>query len=201
MVVTQLKIIEKKEPILFVLHDKEGDWQFLTDDKYSDMDQVVELPLNDIIRMDSSIAQIAELTKGWKAVRTSTSLPWTTSLYDQKELVNNQSSTQRVPRDTIYNYVINIRTNDSGYVHGISISMWYDNTITYKGLSNYDENKLFFGYDSTILGFDKVYITPYKVGITKLYLRNPDKLETVADSIEIEVLKGKKSLYLHKRAP
>jgi hypothetical protein len=74
-------------------------------------------------------------------------------------------------------------------------------TISYENLIGYDEKKLFFGYDSTILGFEKRYVIPYKVGLTKVYLRNPNKLNTVADSIEIEVLQGKTKLYLHKRAP
>jgi hypothetical protein len=201
MVVTQRKIMEKKEPILFVLHDKDGDWQFLAADEFGGMDQVVELALNDIIKMDSSIAQVAELPQGWKAIRRNTSLPWTISIYRPKEFASSSESTQRIRSDTIYNYHFNIHTNDSGYVHGISISIMSGLTISYENLIGYDEKKLFFGYDSTILGFEKRYVIPYKVGLTKVYLRNPNKLNTVADSIEIEVLQGKTKLYLHKRAP
>lgn len=75
IVVTQRRVIEKKEPVLFVFHDKDGDWQFLADEN-SQMDQVVELSLRSIIALDSSLTQVSELKRGWKAQRTNLKSAW-----------------------------------------------------------------------------------------------------------------------------
>ena len=80
IVVTQRRVIEKKDPILFALHDKEGDWQFLANEK-SRVDQVVELSFSDLIALDSSVAQVAQLKRGWKAWRTDYKSPWNILLY------------------------------------------------------------------------------------------------------------------------
>jgi hypothetical protein len=80
MVATQRRVIEKKEPILFVLHDKDGEWQFLAGEN-SQMDQVVELTLRSIIVLDSSLTQVSELKRGWKAQRTNLKSAWNISSY------------------------------------------------------------------------------------------------------------------------
>ena len=201
MVVTERKVVEKKLPILFVLHDKEGDWQFLANDENGGMDQVVELCLNDIVKMDTSIAMVADLPKGWKAIRTNTSSTWNTSLYREKILESEKSSSQRVRTDTSYSYHIYFYTNYLGTVHGIYKSMRTGYTTSNNNISDYDQAKLFYGYDTTIIGFNKEHIVPFRVGRTKIYLRNPEKFETVADSVEVEVIQGKKNLYLQRRAP
>jgi hypothetical protein len=79
-VVTQRLVIDKKKPVLFVLHDKDGDWQFLADD-YSPMDQAIELPLYEMVAIDSSIVQVAHLARGWKAWRTGQQSPWSFAQY------------------------------------------------------------------------------------------------------------------------
>jgi len=80
IVATQRRVIEKKESIRFVLHDQDGDWQFLADEN-SQMDQVVELSLRSIINLDSSLAQVLELKRGWKAQRTNLKSAWKFSSY------------------------------------------------------------------------------------------------------------------------
>lgn len=81
IVVTQQSVIDKKRPILFVLHDREGDWQFLSNEKLG-IDLAVELSLRDLVAFDSSITQLAQLKRGWKATRTDYKSPWNISLYE-----------------------------------------------------------------------------------------------------------------------
>jgi hypothetical protein len=78
IVVAQRRVIEKKEPILFVFHDKNGDWQFLADEN-AQMDQIVELNLSDLIALDSSVTPIVQLKRGWKAQRTNLKSAWNIS--------------------------------------------------------------------------------------------------------------------------
>ena len=75
LVATQRMVVEKKQPILYVVHDKDGGWAFLADE-YSSADPVVELTIQDIIAIDSTVVQVADLKKGWKASRTSRQSPW-----------------------------------------------------------------------------------------------------------------------------
>ncbi|MBN1398475.1 MAG: hypothetical protein JXA06_10630 [Bacteroidetes bacterium] len=84
MIITQRIILEKKEPVLFVLHDKDGDWHFLANEKYDqshNIDQLFEISLNDLIAQDSSLVKVAELEKGWKATRIDKQSPWEFSKY------------------------------------------------------------------------------------------------------------------------
>jgi hypothetical protein len=79
-VMTQYIVIEKKKPILFVLHDRDGDWQFLADDP-SMMDPAVEVPFVAIVALDSTLVRLAALQPGQKAIRADKSSPWKIDLY------------------------------------------------------------------------------------------------------------------------
>ena len=80
LVVTQRLVIEKKTPILFVVHDKEGDWQFLSSEP-SRIDQVFELPFEELVAIDSTVVQVARLERGWKAWRPDRQSPWNFAVY------------------------------------------------------------------------------------------------------------------------
>jgi hypothetical protein len=122
--------------------------------------------------------------------------------YSQKERSINQKSVPQPRTDTTYSYSMDIHKADSGYTAGISTSMYYGVTILDGELTGFDAGKLFFGYDSTIIQIGKVHVVPVKIGKTVVFLKNPDHLELVADSIEVEVtkVKNKYSLQTH-RAP
>ncbi|MGB2868418.1 MAG: hypothetical protein WBD36_08205 [Bacteroidota bacterium] len=79
-VVTQRAVIDGKKPILLVVHDKDGDWQFLATE-FSQIDRVVELPFDEVVALDSTVVQVAKLNRGWKAVRQGRESPWEFSLY------------------------------------------------------------------------------------------------------------------------
>ncbi|HXX64874.1 MAG TPA: hypothetical protein VEO56_13835 [Bacteroidota bacterium] len=80
LVATQRMVVEKKQPILYVVHDKDGEWAFLADER-SIIDPVVELSIQDIIAIDSTVLQVADLKKGWKASRASRGSPWVATEY------------------------------------------------------------------------------------------------------------------------
>jgi hypothetical protein len=80
LVVTQRTVIQKKQPILYVIHDNDGEWQFLADERVQ-LDPVVQLTIRELVAIDSSIVDVAYLKKGWKAWRASKDSPWNSGVY------------------------------------------------------------------------------------------------------------------------
>ena len=64
--------------ITTVYHDKEdGAWQFMSSDKYENFETVAKVvSLNEIVEMDSSILEIADLPLGYYAFRKSKKDLW-----------------------------------------------------------------------------------------------------------------------------
>jgi hypothetical protein len=83
--ITQRLVVEKIEPVLFVLHDEDGEWQFLANAKQEEfvhqVDQIYEITLGDLVALDSSLTQVAKLQKGWKAIRIDSKSHWKISKY------------------------------------------------------------------------------------------------------------------------
>lgn len=80
-VITTRRIINKKDWIGYVTHDiEDGSWQFL-DSKMSEknINDAVVVSLQNIIDLDSTIQELADLPLGWHAWRESRKLPWHTS--------------------------------------------------------------------------------------------------------------------------
>lgn len=77
-VITLKKIINRKEFIGYITHDiKDRSWQFL--DKKNTIKNINEsavVSLQEIIDIDSSILEIADLPLGWCAWRDTASLSW-----------------------------------------------------------------------------------------------------------------------------
>ena len=63
------------KPILFVSHDEDGDWQFLTGEPARKEDAVV-IGLKEIVELDSSVATLADLPTGWIATRPRPNAAW-----------------------------------------------------------------------------------------------------------------------------
>jgi hypothetical protein len=55
LVATQRAVVQKKQPILYVIHDNDGEWQFLADER-TQLDPVVQLTIRDLIAIDSTVA-------------------------------------------------------------------------------------------------------------------------------------------------
>jgi hypothetical protein len=75
-VVTLKQIVHQGWPILHVVHDKEDDgWQFLGYDAPSEEDAAV-VALRTIVRLDPSVAELADLPPNWHAWRRTPREPW-----------------------------------------------------------------------------------------------------------------------------
>jgi len=76
MVITTKKILNKKSPILFVSHDADdGMWQFL-DGKEANFDEAMIVGLEEIVNIDNSLNDIADLELGWYAWRETRTGNW-----------------------------------------------------------------------------------------------------------------------------
>jgi hypothetical protein len=68
-VFTVRDIVEMRRPILIVNHDTEdGAWQFLTGEPLNMKDAML-VSLSEIVRLDPTVAVLADLPIGWQATR------------------------------------------------------------------------------------------------------------------------------------
>ena len=75
-VFTTKSVSSGKDPILFVSHDADdGAWQFLGSDELTE-DSASVISLSSALRLDPTIAALADLPHGWIAHRVSASAPW-----------------------------------------------------------------------------------------------------------------------------
>jgi hypothetical protein len=79
-VLTMRQILEGSEPILLVAHDLDDHgWQFMgTSDASVEDGRVV--CLEDIVRLDSTVVEVANLPPGYEAVREYVGGPWSRRL-------------------------------------------------------------------------------------------------------------------------
>ncbi len=73
--ITERPVVARNKPILYVIHDDDGDWEFLSSAD-STMVEVFTMPLNDMFDFDKSLKTISDLPKGWKATRVDTTKAW-----------------------------------------------------------------------------------------------------------------------------
>ncbi|WP_293946979.1 MULTISPECIES: DUF4262 domain-containing protein [unclassified Sphingobacterium] len=69
--------LEESKPILRVVHDHDGDWQFLTEDQMSDDIRIVAL--EELIKRDHSLNDLFDLDYGEEAERKTIAEKWTRS--------------------------------------------------------------------------------------------------------------------------
>lgn len=79
-VVTSIYVTRDKQPILYVSHvfdEEEGlIWQFHAGGRNFDMKNMQLVRLDTILRIDPSIAEVADLPVGFKATRAAKGEPW-----------------------------------------------------------------------------------------------------------------------------
>ena len=68
-------IVFRDRPILFVSHDDDGDWQFLTGERVREKDATV-VSLGEIVELDRTLLELADLPSGWIATRPSANSSW-----------------------------------------------------------------------------------------------------------------------------
>jgi hypothetical protein len=75
-VITLRQIISDGEPILHVTHDAEdGVWQFLGWGDAQEEDAKI-VGLGEIVQLDPSVEELADLPPGWHAWRAAADRPW-----------------------------------------------------------------------------------------------------------------------------
>ena len=76
---TTKSVFNKHEYISCVFHHEEdGAWEFIGNSTYTEKDYII-LSLREIIKLDISILEIADLPLGYEAHRKDKSLPWIVS--------------------------------------------------------------------------------------------------------------------------
>lgn len=73
--ITLWRILRAGKPILLVSHDDDGSWQFLDSDEAS-MDDAAVVALEEMLRHDPTIAELADLPRGCTATRDGPDEPW-----------------------------------------------------------------------------------------------------------------------------
>ncbi len=74
-VITLGRILDGSKPILYVVHDEEGDWQFLDGGDVSEEDATL-MSLKSIIKLDPTVNALADLPAGWAAERANADQAW-----------------------------------------------------------------------------------------------------------------------------
>lgn len=74
-VFTLKRILDGSKPILYVVHDVDGDWQFLDGDAATEDDAAL-VSLEEIAEQDPSVKSLADLPQGWSAERKNVGSPW-----------------------------------------------------------------------------------------------------------------------------
>lgn len=75
-VFTTTHVVKARKPILSVSHDAEdGAWQFHSGDAPLTKDMMI-VGLSEIVEIDPTVAELADMPPGFKATRASGSDPW-----------------------------------------------------------------------------------------------------------------------------
>lgn len=68
-------VLKLGHPIVRVTHDEEGDWQFHAPEGAADAEPRI-VGLCEMVELDSSLLDLADLPPGWVAIRTNVGSPW-----------------------------------------------------------------------------------------------------------------------------
>ena len=74
-VISFTRIMDGSQPILYVVHDEEGDWQFLDGGDVSEEDAAT-VSLKRVAQHDPSVKSLADLPVGWAAERAGVDQEW-----------------------------------------------------------------------------------------------------------------------------
>lgn len=75
LVVTSLTVINQQRPIGTVIHDSVGQWTVLPYENPA-IDLQVTVTIADIVKADSTVREVLDMPRGWKAYREKETDPW-----------------------------------------------------------------------------------------------------------------------------
>ena len=73
-------VIEDRSEIIYVAHDKDGDWQFFSKEDASEQEARIVF-MNEMLVLDPSIKEILWIPEGTEAWREGVGKEWTTKVY------------------------------------------------------------------------------------------------------------------------
>jgi hypothetical protein len=75
-------VIEDRSEIIYVAHDKDGDWQFFSKEDASEQEARIVF-MNEILDLDTSLKEILWIPEGTEAWREGVGKEWTTKVYSR----------------------------------------------------------------------------------------------------------------------
>ncbi|MEO8172184.1 MAG: hypothetical protein ABI581_03840 [Sediminibacterium sp.] len=79
-VYTLKQVVNSHLPVVYVVHDKEGNWQFLSEGELSESDLMI-INLKQLLELDSSLEGILWMPEGMEATRNGLLGEWTTKVF------------------------------------------------------------------------------------------------------------------------
>lgn len=74
-VLTTRYVVKNNSPVVNVIYDEDGDWQFLGKEEIDESDAVV-ISMEEMIRHDGTLCNVPELECGQSVMRESIHSPW-----------------------------------------------------------------------------------------------------------------------------
>lgn len=74
-VLTTRYVVKNNSPIVNVIYDEDGDWQFLGKEEIDESDAIV-ISMEEMIRHDGTLCSVPELEYGQSVVRKNIHSPW-----------------------------------------------------------------------------------------------------------------------------
>ena len=69
------QVLDRTEPILYAVHDEDGEWQFLGSTDGA-LENAKIIALHEAVELDPSVFELADMPVGWHALRDSPQHPW-----------------------------------------------------------------------------------------------------------------------------
>lgn len=82
-VFTTKYVLTNQSPIVYVIHDLEGAWQFFGSEEHLETEDARIVSLGEIIEMDTTIKEILWMPEGVEARRAQVGDEWTTRIYSE----------------------------------------------------------------------------------------------------------------------
>lgn len=83
-VFTTTHVLRGGEPIVFVFHNADGDWQFHYGGSKS-VSEIMIVALEEIVQYDPSVSELSDLPLSWRASRTAPNAPWKREPYQSDD--------------------------------------------------------------------------------------------------------------------
>ena len=179
-------VLDDNKTITYVTHDNEdGSWQFFSDDKFENFSEVAKIVgLKEIVKIDSTLLELADLPLGYYATRKHKTDKW--NIVQQPIKTTEHLITKDYQISTIE---LNIEKETS-----LMILLHKDGTINRKGYGTYEiDNNFYMGIDkNNLLSELTKSITPDFESLLNKVIDYPEKKGKIC-TLEITLSDGKET--------